>query len=240
MNNNVTTAAVPVKIQETGLKLSPMTLTSWGSLGEDFFIAGHKMISKALTVSGEAGICPNKESVFRALQMTQVDKVKVVILGQEPYHDPEITDGLAFSVKSNTKKIPPAAVEIANAVYSSAKGPISGYDFNLDRWAKQGVLLLNTVLTVQKNKPRSHIEIGWQAFTRSIIREVVSRKDKIIFLLWGKDAWLYEDLITRRHPMLTMYHPAYSVINGESWNYKDCFNMTNEILIKHKKTPIQW
>lgn len=182
-------------------------------------------------------IYPESSKVFNAFKITPLDDVKVLILGQDPYHGDGQANGLCFSV-SNDVKTPPSLVNI----YKEIKSDI-GIDCthgNLENWAKQGVLLLNSILTVRANEPASHKSIGWEIFTDNVIQEISDKKENIVFILWGKFAQSKKYLINKnKHHILEAAHPSpFSAHNG----FFGCkhFSKTNEILKSLGKDLIDW
>lgn len=152
-------------------------------------------------------IYPPSEDIFKALQLTPLSRVKVVILGQDPYHAKGQAHGLSFSVPHRIKK-PPSLVNILKERKESLKTniPASG---NLESWAKDGILLLNTILTVEEGMPGSHKNKGWEPFTDKIISTVNKKKEPVVFCLWGAHAQTKEDLITnKQHIILKAPHPS--------------------------------
>ncbi len=183
-------------------------------------------------------IFPPKEKIFNALQTTPYDKVKVVIIGQDPYHGIGEAHGMCFSVNPGIK-IPPSLMNIYKELNRDlgCKIPNNGY---LVKWAKQGVLLLNSVLTVEKDKPASHQNKGWEIFTDRIIEELNKSQTPIVFLLWGNFAKQKARLITnKKHLILTSSHPSpFSVKYG----FEGCshFSKANKFLVSNNLTPIDW
>lgn len=183
-------------------------------------------------------ILPPSPQIFAALDNTPFDNVKVVIIGQDPYHGPNQAHGLCFSVNDGIS-FPPSLRNIFKELKSDIdfEIPISG---NLTSWAKQGVLLLNSTLTVRLNKANSHSKFGWQIFTDKIISEVSSKKENIVFILWGAYAHSKLHLIdTNKHFVLQSVHPSpLSAPRG----FFGCnhFSKTNEYLISKKLQPINW
>ena len=183
-------------------------------------------------------IFPPKEKIFYALQTTPYDKVKVVIIGQDPYHGIGEAHGMCFSVNPGIK-IPPSLMNIYKELNRDlgCKIPNNGY---LVKWAKQGVLLLNSVLTVEKDKPASHQNNGWEIFTDRIIEELNKSQTPIVFLLWGNFAKQKARLITnKKHLILTSSHPSpFSVKYG----FEGCshFSKANKFLASNNLTPIDW
>lgn len=183
-------------------------------------------------------IYPEAKNVFNALNLVKYDDVKVVIIGQDPYHQPHQAHGLCFSVLEGTK-LPPSLQNIFKEIEDET-GKKPNTNGNLTSWAKQGVLLLNSVLTVRESCPNSHKNKGWELITCKIIKLLSERKDPVIFLLWGANAiQLGKDIDRSRHYVLTCAHPSpLSAYNG----FFGCghFNKTNEILRKLGKKEIEW
>lgn len=183
-------------------------------------------------------IYPDMYDIFNALHYTSYKDTKVVILGQDPYHGPNQAHGLAFSVKPKVK-IPPSLINIYKELQNDLGCyiPNNGY---LKKWADQGVLLLNTSLTVVASKPNSHSKIGWEVFTDNIIKLLNDRKDPVVFILWGNNAKSKERLITNdRHFIIKSVHPSPLSANRGFFGSKP-FSKTNEILKNLDKEPIDW
>lgn len=182
-------------------------------------------------------IYPPVNQVFNAFKQTEFNQVKVVILGQDPYHGEGQANGLAFSVNPDIA-IPPSLVNIYKEIESDIGTP-PPKNGDLTHWAKQGVLLLNTVLTVEAHQANSHRGKGWEEFTDSVIQSLNQAEQHIVFLLWGKPAQTKIDLIDKRHTILTAPHPSpLSAYRG----FFGCqhFSKTNKALIDHWQDPIQW
>lgn len=182
-------------------------------------------------------IYPKEDKIFNALNHLPLDKIKVVIIGQDPYHEPGQAQGLSFSVPDGMI-IPPSLVNIMKEIESDL-GISCQKSGDLERWANQGVLLLNTVLTVRKGQANSHKDRGWEKLTRKIIEIVGKRKEPIAFLLWGSYAQSYQDLIGTQHLVLKAPHPSpLSAYRG----FFGCkhFSKCNEFLIQNGLTPIDW
>lgn len=183
-------------------------------------------------------IYPSMYDIFNALKWTSYSDTKVVILGQDPYHGEGQAHGLAFSVKKGIA-IPPSLVNIYKELNTSLGCyiPNNGY---LEKWARQGVLLLNASLTVRKDMANSHSDIGWQIFTDNIIKLLNKREEPVIFLLWGSFASKKALFIDKKkHYVLTTTHPSpLSAHRG----FLGCnhFKTANEILVKNNKEPIDW
>ena len=182
-------------------------------------------------------IYPPGSRIFRAFDLTPLDKVKVVILGQDPYHNPGQAMGLSFSVPDGVPA-PPSLKNIFKEIESELGIKMSGHP-NLEPWAEQGVLLLNAVLTVRENQPTSHSNIGWQEFTDAVIRCVSERCNGVVFLLWGSFARSKRGLIdTSKHFVLEAAHPS-PLARGAFFGCGH-FLRTNEILEQEHKTPVNW
>ena len=182
-------------------------------------------------------IYPPGGLIFRAFDLTPVDQVKVVILGQDPYHNPGEAMGLSFSVPDGVR-MPPSLRNIYKEIETDLGIRMSGRP-NLESWARQGVLLLNSFLTVEAGRAASHRDIGWQEFTDAVIRYLSDHCDGIVFLLWGNFAKAKAALIdTSRHHVLTAAHP--SPLAGGAFFGCRHFSKTNQILISEGLTPIDW
>lgn len=183
-------------------------------------------------------IYPNMYDIFNALQYTPYSKVKVVILGQDPYHGPDQAHGLSFSVKPQVK-IPPSLNNIFKELNNDLNCFIPNNGF-LENWAVQGVLLLNTVLTVRANLANSHKGIGWEIFTDKVIKLLNERKDPIVFILWGSNAQKKQELITNPiHFIIKSPHPSPLSAHRGFFGSKP-FSKTNEFLKSIGKEPIDW
>jgi uracil-DNA glycosylase len=196
-------------------------------------------IKAFLLAEKQAGkiIYPPGPLIFNAFNKTPFDQVKVVILGQDPYHNPGEAMGLCFSVPHGIKT-PPSLVNIYKELKSSLgiEPPDHG---DLSKWADQGILLLNAMLTVEARKPASHQKIGWQTFTDAIIRTISEQKHGVVFLLWGNFARSKKALIDgSKHHILEAAHP--SPLAGNAFQGCGHFTRTNEILLKEGKKPIDW
>ena len=183
-------------------------------------------------------IYPKQNEVFNAFRYTDYDNVKVVILGQDPYHGPNQAEGLSFSVSNEVLK-PPSLQNIFKELESDIGIQFPAHN-SLKPWAKQGVLLLNAVLTVEEHKPTSHKEKGWETFTDDIIEILNKREDPIVFILWGSYARNKKKLITnQKHLIIESAHPSpFSARNGFFGSKP--FSKTNEFLKKNGKEEIDW
>jgi uracil-DNA glycosylase len=184
-------------------------------------------------------IYPPGKLIFNAFNLTPFDTVKVVILGQDPYHGAGQAHGLSFSVLPGVKP-PPSLVNIFKELKSDIGLDMPNNYGDLTHWAKQGVLLLNTALTVRAGEPFSHAKTGWSKFTDAVIETISNEKENIIFILWGKFAQEKISLIdTGKHFILGSAHPSpFSAHKG----FLGCkhFSRTNELLVKTKQQPIDW
>lgn len=183
-------------------------------------------------------IYPAQENVFNALKYTPLDQVKAVILGQDPYHGPNQAHGLSFSVLPGVRK-PPSLRNILKELHDDLQLPIPQQG-NLEKWAKEGVLLLNTILTVEAGKPLSHANIGWQQFTNKVIEVVNEKTSGTVFLLWGAPAQSKIKLInTEKHHILTAAHPSPLSAHRGFFGCRH-FSKTNNLLRTMKKPEIDW
>ena len=186
----------------------------------------------------EARVFPEEKNVFNALKLTPFESVKVVILGQDPYHGFGQAHGLSFSVQKGTP-LPPSLKNIYKELQEDIGGelPIEG---DLSHWAKQGVLLLNTVLTVEEGNANSHKGKGWETLTNRFIEALNELKHPVIFILWGKPAQDKEKLITNpNHVLLKAPHPSPLSAYRGFFGSKP-FSKVNDILIQQGQTPICW
>ena len=183
-------------------------------------------------------VYPPSEDIFNAMHLTPLSKVKCVILGQDPYHEPGQAHGLCFSVKPDIK-IPPSLENIYKELHDDIGFEIPNHGY-LEEWAKQGVLLLNTVLTVQAHRAFSHRGKGWEQFTDAIIRTVNEIDRPVVFLLWGKPAQEKKVLLNNpKHLILEAPHPSpLSAYRG----FFGCrhFSKANEFLVRNGETPVDW
>ena len=183
-------------------------------------------------------IYPNWENIFLALNLCPINKTKVVIIGQDPYHNPKQATGLAFGVPSK-EPLPPSLNNIFKEVETDLNIKLEK-NGNLSRWAEQGVLLLNTTLTVRQNQPTSHQNKGWEMLTDTIINIISEQKSNIVFILWGKLAQSKKNLIHKsNHFILESPHPSpLSAYRGFFGNRH--FSQTNSYLVQNKIKAIDW
>jgi uracil-DNA glycosylase len=214
---------------------------SWKEVLKDEFSKPYfKQVVDHLKTEKEQGktIYPPGPLIFHAFEATPIAHVKVVILGQDPYHGPRQAHGLSFSVQQGIQP-PPSLVNIYKELHEDVGMPIPSHG-NLEKWAQQGVLLLNASLTVRAGEPMSHSKIGWHHFTDTVIRTVSDEKEHVVFMLWGKFAQEKRVLIDeKKHLILKSAHPSpLSAHNGFFGNRH--FSQANSYLMKHGIDPIDW
>ncbi|SNC58946.1 uracil-DNA glycosylase [Sodalis endosymbiont of Henestaris halophilus] len=184
-------------------------------------------------------IYPSTNDIFNAFRFTELHAVKVVILGQDPYHGPNQAHGLAFSVKPGVTP-PPSLVNIYKALANDISGFVMPQHGYLKNWAQQGVLLLNTVLTVEEGKAHSHANLGWENFTDKVMKVLNTQREGIVFLLWGSHAQKKGMVInpTRHHVLKTSHPSPLSAHRG----FLSCnhFSQTNALLTQQGEKPIDW
>ncbi len=182
-------------------------------------------------------VYPPPGDLFRAFNETPFDEVKVVILGQDPYHNPGQAHGLCFSVPEGVQA-PPSLLNIFKEIESDVVSTDKNTD--LTRWAKQGVFLLNAVLSVLRNQPTSHAGIGWEDFTDTVIKTISDKREHVVFMLWGAYARSKAELIDwEKHLILEAPHPSPLSAHRGFFGCKH-FSQANEYLKSHDKTPIEW
>lgn len=222
------------------MEINPQIEPSWKEVLKDEFASSYFAGLKEFLVEEKSRytIYPPGGLIFNAFRLTPFDQVRVVILGQDPYHGEGQAHGLCFSVPAGIHP-PPSLVNIFKEIERDLGLPVPGHG-NLEKWARQGVLLLNATLTVRANQPGSHQRKGWETFTNTVIQRLSEKRVGLVFLLWGKFAQEKESLIdTNRHYVLKAAHPSpYSAYNG----FFGCrhFSKTNEILSRHGLETINW
>ena len=213
---------------------------SWkNALAEEFGKPYFESLVRFLHSEKTAGqkIYPPGSQIFRAFDLTPLENLKVVILGQDPYHGPGQAHGLSFSVSAGVPA-PPSLKNIFKEIESDLGIRMSGYP-DLEKWARQGVLLLNAVLTVRAGQPASHSKIGWQEFTDAVIRYISDNCEGVVFLLWGNFARTKSALIDHsRHHVLEAAHPS-PLARGAFFGCRH-FSQTNALLAVQGKTLIDW
>jgi uracil-DNA glycosylase len=184
-------------------------------------------------------ICPPGSLLFNAFNLTPLDNVKVVILGQDPYHGWGQAHGLSFSVPDGITP-PPSLQNIFKEIKADLGVSMPPQNGNLTAWSEQGILLLNAFLSVRLNEPLSHSKIGWETFTDTVISLLSEKKEGLVFLLWGKFAQQKQGLIDEtKHYVLKAAHPSPFSADKGFFGCKH-FSLTNEYLIRQGKTPINW
>jgi len=181
-------------------------------------------------------IAPKLENIFNAFKYCSFEKTKVVIFGQDPYFQPGVANGLAFSV--NRDQVIPSSLRNIYKEIKNDLGAVSNFDGDLRPWSRQGVLLLNSALTVEDNKPGSHSDIGWNDFIFDVI-DSLNKKGKVVFMLWGNNAKKYLDRIDNANLVLTTSHPSpLSAYRG----FFGCkhFSKCNKYLKQNNRKPIDW
>lgn len=206
-----------------------------GEFDKDYYLKLREFLKKEYSTRV---IYPNMYHIFNALKFTPYEAVKAVILGQDPYHQPGQAHGLCFSVQKGVPK-PPSLVNIFKELKSDLgiEPPSHG---NLESWANNGVLMLNTVLTVRRSSANSHKGMGWEIFTDRVIQLLNEREKPMVFILWGGNAKAKEKLITgRQHCIIKGAHPSPLSAHNGFWNGK-YFSRTNEFLESVGQEPIDW
>lgn len=214
---------------------------SWKEVLKDEFKKPYfKQIAEHLKTEKAQGktIYPPGSQIFHAFEATPFDELKVVILGQDPYHGPKQAHGLSFSVQKGVPP-PPSLINIFKELHDDTGVPIPNHG-NLEKWAKQGVLLLNASLTVRAAEPMSHSKLGWEKFTNTVIEKVSELKEHIVFVLWGRFAQEKKALIDeKKHYIIKSAHPSpLSAKNG--FFSSRPFSKINNYLVKNGIDPIDW
>jgi uracil-DNA glycosylase len=221
-------------------RIDPRIHDSWKSLLIEEFNQPYFLALKEFLVQEKQSyaVYPPGNRIFSAFDHTPWDNVKVVILGQDPYHGKGQAHGLCFSVPTGIQS-PPSLVNIFKELYNDLGVPIPSHG-NLEAWADQGVLLLNATLTVRANQAGSHQNRGWERFTDSVIRRLSENKEGLVFILWGRFAQAKENLVDgRKHHILKAAHPSPFSAHSGFFGCKH-FSRTNIILEGHGKDPINW
>ena len=214
---------------------------SWGNqLASEFEKPYFAQLVKSVHSEYAAGVCyPPGRLIFNAFNQTPFDQVKVVILGQDPYHEPGQAHGLSFSVQDGVP-FPPSLQNIFKEISNDLGAPIppSG---NLTRWAELGVLLLNATLTVRAHQANSHAAIGWQQFTDAAIHALATHRENIVYMLWGgfarSKAWMIDK---SKNLVLESVHPSPLSANRGGWFGQHQFSRCNAYLQQHGQTPVIW
>lgn len=222
------------------MEVNPQIEASWLDVLKDEFDKQYfkELKEFLLEEKSKFNVYPPGGNIFNAFNLTPFNNVRVVLLGQDPYHGPGQAHGLCFSVPRGISA-PPSLVNVFKEVERDLGIPVPSHG-NLEKWAHQGILLLNATLTVRANQPGSHQRKGWETFTNAAIGKLSEKRVGLVFLLWGKFAQEKEAIIdTNRHYVLKAAHPSpYSAYNG----FFGCrhFSKTNEILTKHGLDEIDW
>ena len=218
------------------VKIAP----SWGEkLQSEFDAPYFSQLTQFVRKDYATGPCyPPGNQIFNAFNLCPFDKVKVVILGQDPYHEEGQAEGLCFSVADGVQW-PPSLQNIFKEIEGDLHRPAPATG-SLRRWAEQGVLLLNSTLTVRANQAASHAGQGWETFTDAVVRLLSDERENLVFLLWGSYAQHKGAIVDRqRHLVLTSAHPSpLSAYRGFFGNHH--FSLCNDYLIQHNITPINW
>jgi uracil-DNA glycosylase len=239
----------PIRLTRWQPSVWPVSV-GWGDAVAEFLNSeAGQALSKAMQARLDAGAVIYPPTPFKAMELTPLDQVRVVILGQDPYHGAGQAHGLAFSVAPGIK-IPPSLRNIFKEIqrdsgklsaFQAANGVKSG---SLEFWSKQGVLLLNTCLTVEDGLPASHAKLGWEGLTDALIRLVVKRNKNVVFMLWGAHAQAKQTLIQaeNQHLVLCSNHPSPLSAMRPPAPFIGCghFGLTNVFLAKHDSAPICW
>lgn len=231
---------IHILIQERKCVLIAILKNDWADYLNDEFTKPYYQQLKQFLVNeyNTQAIYPKPENIYAALHLTSYENTKVVILGQDPYHRPGQAHGLSFSVQKGVR-VPPSLKNIYKELHHDLGCYIPNHG-NLEKWAKQGVLLLNTVLTVREGKPNSHKGKGWEKFTDQVIRVINQREKPVVFILWGRNAQAKKTLITNKHHcILEAAHPSpLSAKNGFFGSRP--FSKTNAFLKEHGMEEIDW
>ena len=215
--------------------------SSWKALLADEFEKPYftQLVGKVKNSYQKADVWPKGKLIFNAFEKCPFDQLKVVILGQDPYPTPGHAHGLCFSVKEDVRPFPKSLNNIFKEIQTDLgiDVPDNG---NLERWAEQGVFLLNTVLTVNAHQPNSHKTFGWETFTNEVIHRISTQKENVVFLLWGSQAQKKIELIDQnKHHILKTVHPSPLSAHRGFFGCKH-FSKTNEILTSKGQKPINW
>jgi len=215
--------------------------SSWKEILIDEFKKPYfKQIAEHLKTEKSQGkiIYPPGSQIFYAFDTTPFDKVKVIILGQDPYHGPRQAHGLSFSVQQGVAP-PPSLINIYKELHEDVGAPIPKHG-HLEKWAKQGVLLLNASLTVRAAEPMSHSKLGWEIFTNTVIEKISNLKEHVVFVLWGKFAQQKQSLINdKKHYIIRSAHPSPLSANNGFFGSRP-FSRINTYLMQHGNDPIDW
>ncbi len=222
------------------MEINPQIESSWKEILREEFSKQYFLELKEFLMDEKSKhtVYPPGSQIFNAFNLTPFEEVRVVLLGQDPYHGQGQAHGLCFSVSRGIKP-PPSLVNVFKEIESDLGIPVPNHGC-LEKWARQGVMLLNATLTVRANQPGSHQRKGWETFTNAVIEKLSAKRVGLVFLLWGKFAQEKEAIIdTNRHYILKAAHPSpYSAYNGFFGSRH--FSKTNEILARHGLQEIDW
>jgi len=214
---------------------------SWGQVMQEYFSSDnfHNLSDFIRKEYISKKIYPKPQDIFKAFWLTPFDKVRVVILGQDPYHGPMQAEGLSFSVQPGVK-VPPSLQNIYKEIESDLEIKKDFTNGHLESWAKQGVFLLNAILTVVANSPASHQGKGWEEFTDEVIQTISDKKEHVVFILWGNFARSKKSLIDEsKHLIIESPHPSPFSANSGFFGSKP-FSKCNDYLEKHGEKKIEW
>jgi uracil-DNA glycosylase len=216
-------------------------MNNWNKMFEDlqnksYFINLNILIDEAYK---QTTVYPDKSSIYRAFELTPLSSVKVVIIGQDPYHQPRQAHGLAFSVQEGVR-LPPSLKNIYKEIEDDLHVTMDFNSGDLSYLAKQGVLLLNTILTVEQGKPKSHQHFGYHFLIYDIIDQLNQHTHPIVFLLWGDYSKKFSSNISNHHKILYAHHPSPLSANRGGWFGCKHFSKTNAFLISQQLEPIRW
>ncbi len=217
-----------------------MLTTKWDQVLKEEYTKPYfqKIVKEVRKAYREKTIYPEADDVFKAFKLTDYDNVKVVILGQDPYHGYKEAEGLSFSVKNDVAR-PPSLRNIFKELHDDLGYPIPKTN-SLEKWAKEGILLLNSILTVEKDLPLSHKDIGWEIFTDKVIEKINEKPTPVVFILWGSYARSKKYLITNpNHLIIESAHPSPLSASRGFFGSKP-FSKTNNFLISKKISPIDF
>lgn len=223
-------------------KLPDLLTNDWkniflSELGESYFLSMQENLS---AIMQKDVVYPPQDVIFQAFNLCSFADVQVVIIGQDPYHGRGQAHGLCFSVPSGVA-LPPSLRNIKKELLLDFDVFLTNQDGDLSHWANQGVLMLNSILTVSDSKPGSHEGLGWQKLTSLAIEKISEEKENVVFLLWGNYAQkLANHVDSHKHLLLCSSHPSPLSANRGGWFGNKVFSKTNDYLVAHQKKAIQW
>ncbi|MHA8060908.1 uracil-DNA glycosylase [Aquirufa beregesia] len=223
-------------------KLPDLLMNDWkniflSELGKSYF---ESMQEKLSTIMQTEDVYPPQDAIFQAFNLCSFADTQVVIIGQDPYHGKGQAHGLCFSVPLGIP-LPPSLRNIKKELHLDLDVFLTSQDGDLSQWAKQGVLMLNSILTVSDSKPGSHADLGWQQLTSLSIEKISEEKENVVFLLWGNYAQnLAKNIDADKHLLLCSSHPSPLSANRGGWFGNKPFSKTNDYLLAHQKAAIHW